>query len=269
MRSRPVLELSRASVLRGGARVLDDVSLRIRAGEHTAVVGPNGSGKSTLVQLLTRECYALAPAGGPPPVRVFGEAEWDVFALRSRLGIVSADLHARFRQAAEVQRPTVRDVVVSGFFATQGVVTGWGVTPAMRREATDALERMGAAHLAERALDELSTGEERRVLIARALVNRPEVLVLDEPTTGLDMVMRNRFMERVRGIAAAGTTLVLVTHHLEEVIPEVTRVLLLSGGRVAFAGPRRDVLREAPLSEVFGAPVTLAERGGYLYASPG
>jgi iron complex transport system ATP-binding protein len=267
VRGRAILELRHATVLRGRTRILDDVTLAIHAGEHTAIVGPNGSGKSSLIKLLTREHYALVTEGAPPPVRVFGRSEWDVFELRARMGIVSADLHSRLLRAAGQQGTSVLDVVLSGFFATQGVLYGQIVTAEMRRGSTAALERMGAAHLAERTLDELSTGEERRVLIARALVNRPGVLVLDEPTTGLDLVMRHRFMERVRTIAAEGTTVVLVTHHLDEIIPEISRMILLQNGRVAFSGPREEVLREGPLETVFGAPMTLVNRNGYLHAA--
>jgi iron complex transport system ATP-binding protein len=261
-----VLELHDASVLREGARVLDHVTLTIRAGEHTAIVGPNGSGKSSLIKLLTREYYPLATPDGVPPVRVFGQSEWDVFELRTRMGIVSADLHARFLDGAVHGRTRALAAVISGFFASQGIFTGHRVSPEMRELAADALRRMDALHLANRPLNHLSTGEVRRVLIARALVNQPAVLVLDEPTTGLDLVMRHRFMERVRMIAAEGTTVVLVTHHLDEIFPEVGRVVLLRRGGIAYDGPKAGAMKTGPLSTVYEASISIAERAGYYHA---
>jgi iron complex transport system ATP-binding protein len=127
---------------------------------------------------------------------------------------------------------------------------------------------MGAGHLARRWLDEISSGEARRVLLARALVTSPRALVLDEPTTGLDLVARHDFMERVRQIAREGTTLILITHHVDEIVPEIDRVILLREGRVAAAGPKRTVLTAERLSDLFNAPITLEEHDGYYYARP-
>jgi iron complex transport system ATP-binding protein len=262
-----VLELHHATVVRERARVLDDLTVTIRAGEHTAIVGPNGSGKSSLIKVLTREYYPLANRDGVPAVRVFGRDEWDVFELRTRMGIVSADLHSRFLDGAASGRMKALDVVLSGFFATQGVHDRRAVTPDLRERALGALRRMDATHLADRRLHHLSTGEVRRVLIARALVNRPSVLVLDEPTTGLDLVMRHRFMERVRLIAREGTTIVLVTHHLDEIIPEVGRVILLRHGAVAYDGPKADAMAPGPLSRIYEAPIAVTEREGYYQAT--
>ena len=128
---------------------------------------------------------------------------------------------------------------------------------------TPLLDSVGAGHLAEATLDTMSTGEARRVLIARALVHKPKALVLDEPTRGLDLVARHHFMERVRGVAERGTTIILVTHHADEIIPEIDRVILLSRGRVACDGSKSTVLTDANLSKVFGAPLTVEEANGY------
>jgi len=124
------------------------------------------------------------------------------------------------------------------------------------------------AHLAKRRLDEMSTGEARRVLLARALVTAPRALILDEPTTGLDMVARHDFTERVRQIARAGTTMILITHHIEEIVPEIQRIVLVSHGRIAAAGPKREVLTSDHVSAVFNAPIALEEDDGYFYARP-
>lgn len=264
----PVLELVDATVVKADRRVLDGLTLTIHAGEHTAIVGPNGAGKSVLVRLLTHEDRALAPADGRSPVRVFGNDMWNVFELRSQLGIVSADLHQRFVAGNSEGRITGEAAVLSAFLASDGILRYGVVTDQMHRRAAEALDRMNVGHLARRWLDEMSSGEARRVLLARALVTSPRALVLDEPTTGLDLVARHDFMERVRQIAREGTTLVLITHHIDEIVPEVERVILLREGRVAAAGPKRSVLTAERLSDLFNAPIMLEENEGYYYGRP-
>jgi iron complex transport system ATP-binding protein len=267
-RSPPLLELAHATVVKNGVRALDDVSLAIGEGQHTAIVGPNGSGKSTLINLLTLQDRPFADGRGPA-VRVFGRELWNVFELRAVLGVVSADLHHRFVEGNSNGRITGRDAVVSGFFASHGVMAHAEVTETMRAQAADALGRMEALHLADKVINEMSTGEARRVLIARALVSAPRALVLDEPTTGLDLIARHRFLELVRRVARSGPTLLLVTHHVEEIIPEVERVVLLRHGRVAADGPKETTLTSARLSEAFDAPVSLRRNDDYYVAARG
>jgi len=262
----PVLELHNASVIKADRPVLHNLSLKIAVGEHTAIVGPNGAGKSVLVRLLTHEDRAVAPADGRSPVRVFGDDNWNVFELRSQLGIVSADLHQRFVAGNSEGRIRAEAAVVSGFLASDGILRYGTITDEMRKRAAESLERMGAGHLATRWLDELSSGEARRVLLARALVTDPRALVLDEPTTGLDLAARHEFMERVRQIARDGTTIVLITHHIDEIIPEIARVVLLREGRIVADGPKPSVLTAVRLSELFDARVAIEEADGYLYA---
>jgi iron complex transport system ATP-binding protein len=263
--SSPVLELKDATVIKGDRAVLDALTLTIEEGEHTAIVGPNGAGKSLLVKLLTHEVRALVTDNGQSTVRVFGSDNWDVFDLRSQLGIVSADLHQRFVAGNSEGRISGEAAVLSGFLASDGILRYGVVTGEMRKRAAVALERMGASHLARRWLDELSSGEARRVLLARALVTSPRALVLDEPTTGLDLAARHDFMERVRQIARDGTTLILITHHIDEIVPEIQRVILLREGRIAAAGPKGAVLTSKALTELFGAPIAIEDNGGYYY----
>jgi iron complex transport system ATP-binding protein len=300
----PVLELFEATVVKNGRAVLDGLTLTIRTGEHTAIVGPNGAGKSVLVNLLAHQERAVArdasaepatsarhpragiqttpappalwtapPTHGTAPehprVRVFGIDNWNVFELRAQLGIVSADLHHLFVVGNNEGRITAEAAVLSGFFASQGILRYSVVTDEMHRRTSEALTRMGVSHLARRRLNEMSSGEARRVLLARALVSSPRALLLDEPTTGLDLVARHDFMERVRHIARDGTTVILVTHHIEEIIPEIGHVILLRGGRIAADGPKRSMLTADRLSELFDAPITLDENEGYYYARTG
>ena len=260
----PVIELTNLTSMRGGVRVLHDLSLAIAPGEHTAILGPNGAGKSSLMRLLMLEDRPLA-ADGIPPLRLFGRASWDLMELRRHLGVVTGDFDANFGWSTSRGRVRVGDVALSGLFGSQGVFGTHQVTDAMRDQAMDALRRADAVHLAQKPLNEMSAGERRRVLIARALVTRPGALLLDEPTTGLDMVARHRFMESVRALARGGTTTIIVTHHVEEIVPEIQRVVLLRDGRVAFDGAAEDALTGERLGEVFGAPVIVGRSAGYFH----
>ena len=260
----PVLELCHLSSMRGGVRVLHDLSLRIERGQHTAILGPNGAGKSSLMRLLMLEDRPLA-SDGPPPLRLFGHASWDLMELRQHLGVVTGDLDAGFGWSTSRGRVRGFDVALSGLFGSQGVFANNTVTDQMREQATEALRRVAAEHLSGKPLNEMSAGERRRVLIARALVTRPDALLLDEPTSGLDLVVRHRFMESVRVLAREGTTTIIVTHHVDEIVPEIERVILLREGRIAFDGPPKVALSAEHLGPVFGAPVVVTFSAGYFH----
>jgi iron complex transport system ATP-binding protein len=262
--SNPVLELCHLTSMRGGVRVLHDLCLRIDAGQHTAILGPNGAGKSSLMRLLMLEDRPLA-SEGHPPLQLFGRAAWDLMELRRHLGVVTGDLDAGFGMSTSRGRVRGFDVALSGLFGSQGVFSNYEVTSTMREQAAEALRRVAAEHLADKPLNEMSAGERRRVLIARALVTRPDALLLDEPTTGLDLVARHRFMESVRTLARQGTTTIIVTHHVEEIVPEIERVVLLRHGRIAFDGPPAAALSAERLEHVFGAPVVVTRSAGYFH----
>ena len=264
----PVLELRNATLVRGRTRVLENLSLTIRSGEHTAVLGPNGAGKSSFIRMLTLEDRPRPSDNGTPPLRLFGRDAWDVSELRTRLGVVTGDLDSGFGLGTSGGRVRGLDVALSGLLGSQGVFSHHDVTDAMREQARVALDRVEALHLAERPLNELSAGERRRVLIARALITTPDALVLDEPSAGLDPVARQRFMESVRRLAQQGTTLILVTHHIEEVIPEIGRVVLLRSGKVAFDGPVDEALTSERLGDLFGGAVVVERSRDYYYVRP-
>ncbi len=253
----PLLHLDQATVQRGECVVLDSLSLSIPLGQHTALLGPNGSGKTSLIKLLTRELWPLRPDDDGPAVTILGHERWNVFELRQMLGLVSPELDRDFIH----ERLLGWEAVVSGFFASHGL---WHhqVTAEMERAADAAMARLGVAQLAQRRLNTLSTGEVRRLLIARALVHHPRALLLDEPTTGLDLVARRDFLHGLRELTAT-TTVLLVTHHVEEIIPEIDRVVLLRDGHVAADGPKAEVLTDQRLSAVFGAGVTVHRRDGW------
>jgi iron complex transport system ATP-binding protein len=258
-----LLKIDRATLVKSGHRILDGLSLEIAEGQHTAILGPNGSGKSSLIKLLTRQHAPLARPDGVPPVTIFGRGRWDIFELRRLLGIVSSDLHNDFTRFGGLSG---REVVLSGFFAGLGLAAHHAVTETMRDRAQEVLALMEAEALTDKPMERMSTGEARRVLIARALAPDPRALLLDEPTTGLDIAARARFLETLRRVAADGKTLLLVTHHVEEVLPEVERVILMRAGRVFRDGPTPDVLTSEALTELYGVPVRVHRRGGYYAA---
>jgi iron complex transport system ATP-binding protein len=261
-----LLAIDRASVMQGDRLVLDRLSLHVAAGQHTAILGPNGSGKSTLVKLIARHVYPLAQRDGTGSVRIFGRDRWNVFELRSRLGIVSPAVQLDYTSDTPVE---VFDAVVSGFFAARGISFQHEVTEAMRARAAEALAQVGAGSLIGRNMVSLSTGEARRVLIARALVHRPHALLLDEPCAGLDMASRRDFLESLRELARSGTTLLLITHHVEEILPEIDHVVLLRAGQVFQQGRKAEILIDASLSETFARRISVSRHGDYYAAALG
>ncbi len=251
-----LLELRDAVVVRDGTPILRVDRLTLAEGERVAFLGPNGSGKSTLVGLLTRDVSPLDRAGGPA-VLLRGRELWDLLEARALFGVVTSAW-----QELQSRPLPVREVVLSGFFGSVGLTPYQEVTPVHEAASERAMREAGILGLAGRAMDTLSTGEARRALVARALVHDPAVLVLDEPYAGLDPAARHRFALTVRELARSGRGLVLVTHHVEDVPPEVTRVVLLKEGRVFADGPKTDVLTGEALSELFGFPAELEERNG-------
>ncbi|APO95967.1 ABC transporter ATP-binding protein [Xanthomonas vesicatoria] len=261
-----LIELDHASVMRGQVRVLHALRLRIALGQHTAILGPNGCGKSSFIKLITRELYTLARGDGQPAVKVLGQACWQVDRLRSQLGIVTGDLSVNL---ADMPGLDVESAVLSGFFASYVVPPHREISDDMRARAREALALARALPLLDRPYAELSAGETRRVLIARALVNRPQALLLDEPSTGLDVVARRHLLDTLRDLARQGITLVLVTHHIEEIVPEIGRVILLRAGKVVADGPRDALLTDASLSATFDGPVRVHRDGERYWATVG
>ncbi|WP_164101727.1 ABC transporter ATP-binding protein [Candidatus Laterigemmans baculatus] len=257
----PLLEVSDVTVQRGEVTILDSLSVSIPEGRHTAVLGPNGSGKTSLLNVLLRHFYpSVGAAGHQGTVRILGQSVWEVAALRRQMGVVSSAVDAAF-SSGRTGRMTGGEAVASGYTATELPEFGVPMTGETVENARRALDRVDAAHLLHRHVATLSTGERRRVLIARALVHRPRILILDEPTTGLDLVARHHFLAMLRRIAQGGeVTLVIVTHHTEEILPEVEHVVLLERGRVAFAGPKEKALTDERLSALYKMPLRLEHR---------
>jgi iron complex transport system ATP-binding protein len=255
----PLIELENVTVRREERIALDSVSISIAQGEHVAILGPNGCGKSTLIKLISRELY---PVLKPEPwaFRIMGRDKWRLFDLRHHLGIVSND----WMQMC-TRNYSAYEIVLSGFFGSVGIWPYHPVTAEMERKAHEVMELLEISHLAARNTNEMSSGEARRILIARALVHDPQALVLDEPTTSLDLRATCELRDVLRKLAGNGISILMVTHHLPDIIPEMKRVVLIREGRVVMDGPKEQVLEAGALSGLFGVPVEVLERGGYYH----
>jgi iron complex transport system ATP-binding protein len=255
--SQALIEYHNVTVRRGERVALDDVTLSIHEGEHVAILGPNGSGKSSLIKTITRECYPVRSSdnGG---IRILGRDSWNVFELRGLLGIVSNDL-----MQACTRDHTALEIVLSGFFSSVGIWPHHQVTDAMEKRAEHVLRLLEIPHLSERGMNDMSSGEARRVLIGRSLVHDPKALILDEPSTSLDFRAGHELREILRKIALGGTNIVLATHDLHDIIPEIARVILIKNGRVARDGPKAEILTSVELSRLFETDLEVVEQGGF------
>jgi iron complex transport system ATP-binding protein len=254
-----IIELEHVHVARGDSVVLHDVSLRIAAGESLAILGPNGCGKSTLLKTMTCECYPMATP--QTRLRIFGRERWDLTELKRRLGVVSAELPGR-----ETRKTTGIDTILTGFFSSSTLWPNLTVTPAMRVRAEEVLELVDASGLRGKLVGEMSAGEQRRVMIGRALAGGGEMLLLDEPSNALDLGAQYDLREMLRGLAARGTAVVMITHHIADILPEMKRIVMMREGRIVADRAKSELLTEARLTELFGREIAMTERGGYWNA---
>jgi iron complex transport system ATP-binding protein len=258
------LELANVNVARGDRVVLHDINLTIGTGEHVAILGPNGCGKSTLIFTITCQIYPMVQPG--MRVRIFGRDRWDLTQLRRHFGVVGAGLMGAELPGERTAVTTGLDAVIAGFFSASTLWPNLHVTEEMRERAVEALERMEAVHLANQLVGEMSAGERRRILIARALVHRPRQLLLDEPSNALDLAAQRELRETLRRLAQEGTGLVLVTHHLGDILPEIERVILMRNGRIVGDGTRAELLTAPKLSELFDTPVRIGRDEEWLHS---
>ena len=258
----PIVELEHVYAARDGETVLHDVSLRIAPGEHVVLLGPNGCGKSTLLKVLTCELYPL-----PRPetrVRIFGRERWDVTELRRRMGVVSAELPGK---------PTLStsgfDAILTGFFSSSTLWPNLCVTPAMRERAEGILLQGGAEALRDKRVGAMSAGQQRRIMIGRAMAGTTgevQMLLLDEPSNALDLAAQHELREMLRVLARAGTAILLVTHQVADILPEMTRVLMMREGRIVADGSKSDLLHSGRMSALFGLALRVEESHGIYFA---
>jgi iron complex transport system ATP-binding protein len=262
----PFLHLAHVNVARGNNIVLHDINLSVNTGEHIAILGPNGCGKSTLIKTITCECYPIAQP--ETQVSIFGRDRWDLTELKKRLGVVSAELPGK-----QTLTTTGRDAVLTGFFSSS---TLWpnlvsSITPAMHTRTDEVLEQIGATYLSNKPVGEMSAGQQRRIMIGRALVGSgstaaTSMLLLDEPSNALDLNAQRELRHLLRSLAQQGTGILLITHHVSDIIPEINRILMMKEGRIIADGPKSTLLTAAQLSTLFQTEVTLTEKDGFHHA---
>lgn len=259
----PLIEIRNATIYRGDTRVFDELSLTIEQGQPTAILGPNGSGKTTLLRVINRELYPVHSDASV--VRILGKETWNVWELREHIGIVSHDLHARYPDST-----TGLGVVLSGYLASIGVHGSLAnrASNEQKSRALRIMDELGVKSFANTPLRKMSTGQQRRCLLARALVHDPHTLILDEPTAGLDLAAGFDYIGRIRKIAAAGKSIVLVTHLLNEIPPDIVRVVLLRKGKIIADGAKHEVLTEHNLRRTYDTEINVAKVGGYYVAFP-
>ncbi len=272
----PFLELKDVSVARGQTTVLHQINLHVEVGEQIAILGPNGCGKSTLIKTITCECYPLTLGG--TRVRIFGRERWDLTELKRRLGVVSDELPGK-----PMLKTTGRDAVLTGFFSSSTLWPNLTVTDAMRARAAWVLEQVGAVGIADKLVGEMSAGQQRRVMIGRALVGSAasaraatngsddshacsQMLLLDEPSNALDLAAQRELRTMLRRLAQQGTGILLITHQIADILPEMRRVILMRDGRIVADGVKKDLLTAPVLSNLFNTEVHIKERDGFYHA---
>ncbi|MFP6879437.1 MAG: ATP-binding cassette domain-containing protein [Roseibacillus sp.] len=260
MAGEPVLELENVTVWRGDNRVFDGLSMRVERGERLAILGPNGAGKSTLLALISGDLHPVAEGG---VARLFGEEFWSLYDVRERIGLVTPEQRELF-----ADDELASDVVLTALHGTYGRTRGQRFSAAEKKRAWKAMKAAGVHELMWRDYGELSSGERRRFLLARALVHEPEMLILDEPTTSLDLTGAWNLLGAVRNLMRNGTGVMLVTHDVREIPPEIDRVVLMKEGVILADGQKRKVLTPERLRECYGVEVRVRWSGGFCDVRP-
>ena len=257
-----IIDFQNVTVFQGRNKVLDDFSLTIDESQSTVILGPNGSGKTTLLKLLNRELYIVEEKNSS--LKILEKDRWNVDELRSNLGVVSQHLQYRYSSSA-----IGLYVVLSGFYSSDGIWQHQEFDKGKLDLAKEVMDLLSITHLRDREFSTMSTGEQRKFLLARSLVNDPAVLVFDEPTSGLDMSTCFQYLEIIRELISMGKKVILVTHHIHEIPPEVTRVILLKEGRVIEDGDKDQILTNTNLTNLFDWPIRVIKENGYFQAIPG
>jgi iron complex transport system ATP-binding protein len=263
MNGAALIEIRNATIYRGTTRVFDNFDLTIEQHEQVAILGPNGSGKTTLLKVVNRELYPVLKEDSW--VRILGRSRWNVWELRSHIGVVSHDLQTRYRSTI-----SGLDVVLSGYLSSVGIhgILAGRISEAQKDAARKVMRDLGVESLAGTPLRNMSTGQQRRCLLGRALVHDPDTLILDEPTAGLDLSASFDYLARIRDLVGKGKNIVLVTHLLNEIPPDIERIVLLREGTIVADGLKEDVLTETNLMTTYGTPIRLSHVDGYYLAYP-
>jgi iron complex transport system ATP-binding protein len=258
---KPLLDISNITAFRGDTRVFDGFTLQIEQGCSTAILGPNGAGKTTLLKLISGELHPVFSRDSH--IRVLGREHWNVWDLRAHFGLVSHDMQHDYLESVRGI-----NVVLSGFYSSVDTWQHQIFSDSERRRAEEVIEMLGVGALKERPFGGMSTGEQRRFLLGRALVSDPGTLLFDEPTSGLDLKTSLLYREQLRELIRRGTTILLVTHHIQEIPSEIQRVILLRQGRILADGSREDMLTSEMLSTLFDYPLHAVSHNGTCQVFP-
>ncbi len=256
-----LLDIQNVSAYRGDHQVFDCLSLSIERGESVAILGPNGAGKSTLFKLLTREIYPVVKDNSC--IKIFGSETVNVQQLRERIGWVSQDFQNQYLPIT-----TGFDVVLSGLLGTVGTLYQHDINTEQQQRTEATLQQLGLSMLRERMFHHLSTGQQRRLLLARALIHKPETVVFDEPTNGLDIQAAFQLMRDMQLLITEGTAVLLATHHLHEIVPGIERVVFIRGGEIIADGHKRELLTNTAISDLYQTKARVIEVDGYYQAVP-
>ncbi|WP_438952373.1 ABC transporter ATP-binding protein [Porticoccus sp.] len=256
-----LLDIRNATVFRDNKKVFDHFSLAVEQGQSTAIIGPNGAGKSTLLKLLSRELYPVVKDDSW--VRILGQDRPVLWELREKIGLVSADLQQGF-----VPEVSGLGVVVSGLHNSIGLFHYQQVTEEQLSRGRVVLQELGVAELVNRPYRQMSTGQQRRCLLGRALIHRPDHLILDEPTSGLDLNATYHYLDVIRQLAKKGKTILLATHHIHEIPPEIQRVVFMANGEIVADGAKEQLLTDSRLSELFAMPLKVTSSQGFYQVLP-
>ena len=261
-----IVDLRHVHVARGSNLVLQDLTLKINAGEHLAILGPNGCGKSTLLKTITCEVYPLIRP--ETSVRIMGRERWDLTQLKRRMGVVEANLPGKHTLSTKGY-----DAVLTGFFSSSTLWPNLVITSQMRERAEEILVLVGADGLRNTLVGEMSAGQQRRIMIGRAIAgtmstdgDNVQMLLLDEPSNTLDLGAQHDLREMLRGLAQKGMAILLITHHIADILPEIDRIVMMREGRIVADGSKIELLTEQRLSDLFGRKIAITGRAGYWNA---
>ena len=261
MLNKKLLDISNATVYRDEKKVFDGLSVAIRNGESSAIIGPNGAGKSTLLKLLSREIYPVSQQGSF--VKILGKELPTLWELREKIGLVSADLQISF-----VPEISGLGVVISGLHNSIGLFNHQNITKTERNRGINILEYLGIQDLANCLYKRMSTGQQRFCLLGRALIHDPDHFILDEPTSGLDIRSTHQYLKIIRELLCNGKTILLATHHINEIPPEIQRVILMKEGKIFDDGKKEFLLTDDKMSKFFSMPLKVLRSNGFYQVYP-
>ncbi|CAA6811847.1 MAG: ABC transporter ATP-binding protein [uncultured Campylobacterales bacterium] len=249
---KPLIELKNIDISINNQKILSNISINIQKNESLAIVGPNGAGKSTLIKLICGELYPNIKENSS--INIFGKTKWNIWELKTHLGIITNELHFTYKNQVN---NTGYEVILSGFFSSIGLHQE--ISNDMKTKTSKIIEFLNIKNLTNKKIAEMSTGEARKILVARALINDPEVLILDEPTVGLDLVAQKDFLTLIQKLVSNGKTIILITHHLEEIFPEINKTALLKNGTITHLGDTKDIITSKNLSQLYNTNVKVTK----------